>query len=445
MSLASSAPGLLSRTDGYLRTAAIFSDEGTVDAYLTFESALAKVQGTLGVIPSDVIAPIRAVCLLEKLNMSKLTREAAQVGYPIVPLVNQLAELAGESGQWVHYGATTQDVMDTAQVLQMRSAGQMILQEMVSLESLLSNMADQHRHTMMVGRSKIQHAVPITFGYKVAVWLDQINRRRHALANAIDNASVVQFGGATGTLASLPEIGLAIRASLAAELGLQEPDISWHVSRDRMADVVYSLASVAAALGKMAVDISHMMSTEVGELHEPAADGRGTSSTMPQKRNPVLCEAIIEVARDVRSYPARMLDAMLQDHERAIGHGYGERRALTAAMSETAGAVTLAVGLVDGLEVHPETMASNVDQSRGLVYAEAAMLHLADQLGRLEAHHSLHQVCNRVSEEGVTLQQALNDAGINVPDSIFQTLNQQKSTSLMIERVIAKVSSEGNR
>lgn len=442
MSLASSAPGLLTSTDGYQRTAAIFSDEGTVDAYLTFERALAKVQGTLGVIPSDVVAPIQAVCSLEKLNMPKLTREAAQVGYPIVPLVNQLAELAGASGQWVHYGATTQDVMDTAQVLQTRSAGKSIVTEMARLESLLANMASQHRHTTMVGRSKLQHGVPITFGYKVAVWLDQIKRRRHALADTIDHASVVQFGGATGTLASLPESGLAVRASLAAELKLQEPDISWHVSRDRMADVVYSLASVAAALGKMAMDISHMMSTEVGELHEPAADGRGSSSTMPQKRNPVLCEAIIEAARDVRHYPARVLDAMLQDHERAIGHGYGERRALTAAMSETAGAVTLAVELVDGLEVHPATMASNVDRSNGWVYAEAAMLHLADQLGRLEAHHLLHHVCNRVSEEDVTLQQALRDAGIDVPDSIFQTSHQPKSTSSMIERVIAKVNVE---
>lgn len=444
MSLASSAPGLLSRMDGYLRTATLFSDEGTVDAYLTFESTLAKVQGALGVIPPEVVTSIREACILEKLDIPRMTREAAQVGYPIVPLVKQLAELAGPSGQWVHYGATTQDVMDTAQVLQMRSAGHMIVQEMVALESLLASMAKQYCHSTMVGRSKIQHAVPITFGYKVAVWLDQINRRRHALANAIENASVVQFGGATGTLASLPEIGLTIRARLADELGLKEPDISWHVSRDRMADVVYALASVAAALGKMAVDIAHMMSTEVGELHEPAAGGRGSSSTMPQKRNPVLCEAIIEAARDVRSYPARLLEAMLQDHERAIGHGYGERRALTAAMSETAGAVALALELIKGLEVHPDIMASNVDRSNGLVYAEAAMLYLADQLGRVEAHHVLHQVCQRVSSEGVTLQQALEDAGITVPESIFQPLNQQQCATHMIEQVITKVNTSLN-
>ncbi|MCP1365860.1 lyase family protein, partial [Halomonas sp. BBD48] len=308
------------------------------------------------------------------------------------------------------------------------------------LESLLAELVVAHRHTLMVGRSKLQHAVPITFGFKAAVWLDQLIRRRYVLVNALDAASVVQFGGATGTLASLPEQGLAVRAGLACKLGLREPDISWHVSRDRMADVVYALASLAAALGKIAVDISHMMSTEVGELCEPAAEGRGSSSTMPQKRNPVLCEAIIEAARDIRGCPARVLDAMLQDHERAIGHGYGERRALVAAMTETAGAVSLAVELVQGLEVKPGAMAHNVNLSKGLAYAEAAMLHLAKQVGRIEAHHVLRDVCQRVvDEEGLTLKQALREAGIHMPDNIFRPASLESALAGMVDRVLSRV------
>ncbi|WP_346795464.1 adenylosuccinate lyase family protein [Halomonas sp. Bachu 37] len=440
MSLASSAPGLLSQKEGYLRSAAIFGEEGTVDAYLAFERALAEVQGSLGVIPPEAVASIEATCRRDALDMEALNREAAQVGYPIVPLVKQLAERAGAPGQWVHYGATTQDVMDTAQALQIREAGEAVLQESAQLETLLAGLAANHRHTLMVGRSKLQHAVPITFGYKVAVWLDQMIRRRLVLAKALDGAAVVQFGGATGTLAALPERGVAIRAGLARKLGLKEPDISWHVTRDRMADVVYALASLAAALGKIAVDVSHMMSTEVGELYEPAAEGRGSSSTMPQKRNPVLCEAIIEAARDIRGYPSRVLEAMLQDHERAIGHGYGERRALVAAMTETAGAVSLAVELVQGLDVKPGAMARNVNLSEGLVYAEAAMLHLAKQVGRVEAHQILHDVCQRVVEEkGVSLKQALGEAGIDMPDSVFQPASLDGALAEMVDRVLSKV------
>ncbi|MDR5905596.1 adenylosuccinate lyase family protein [Franzmannia qiaohouensis] len=443
MSLASTAPGLLADKAGYRRTGDIFGEEGTIDAYLAFERSLAEVQGALGVIPREAVAPILKACQRDNLEREALRRDAAQVGYPVVALVEQLASRAGPPGQWVHYGATTQDVMDTALALQIRQVADATLDELASVETLLAELAIRHRHTLMIGRSKLQHAVPITFGYKVAVWLDQLIRRRKVLARAVQEAAVVQFGGATGTLASLNGQGVAVRAALARQLGLGEPDISWHVTRDRVVDVIYAEASLAAALGKIATDIALMMSTEVGELREPAAEGRGSSSTMPQKRNPVLCEAIIEAARDVRGTTARALDAMLQDHERGIGHGYGERRALAAAMMETAGAVSLTLELLQGLEVNAAAMVRNVKLSRGLVYAEAAMLELADELGRVEAHHLIRKICQDVEQSELTLPQALAEAGLNVPESTFHTETQVGALSTMIDRVVMKARSRG--
>lgn len=439
MSLAATAPGLISAKEGYRRVATIFNETGTLEAYLAFEGALAAVQGELGIIPPEAAQRIQTVCSKEALDLPALRRDAARVGYPIVPLVNQLAACAGSMGQWVHFGATTQDVMDTALALQIQQAGKVTLRDVKALERALSTLADRNRTTMMIGRSKLQHAVPISFGYKVAVWLDQLIRRRRALAGAIDAASVVEFGGATGTLASLQQEGIKVRAALAQRLNLTEPDISWHVLRDRQADLVYAHAALAAALAKMAIDIAHMMSSEVYELREPAEEGRGSSSTMPQKRNPVLCEAIIEAAREVRELPSRSLDAMLQDHERAIGHGYSERRAVAFAMKETAGSVSLALELVEGLEVDESRMLSNIDGSNGLVYAETAMLYLGKELGRLEAHHVLSNLCNVALRKNIHLTQAIKEAGFAVPDDVFDPKSCLGGQLDMIDRVIGKV------
>ena len=211
MSLASTAPGLLSETAGYHRAAAIFGEAGTVDAYLRFEIALAQVQGDLGVIPVDAAEAIGRVCRLDQLDLDTLRARAARVGYPVVPLVSMLADRAGAHGEWLHFGATTQDAMDTAQVLQLRDALSPTLDEAAELEIALADLAERHRQIPMAGRSKLQHAVPMSFGYKVALWLDQIHRCRLDLARALDNASVIQFGGAIGTLSSLPRVGLQVR------------------------------------------------------------------------------------------------------------------------------------------------------------------------------------------------------------------------------------------
>ncbi|WP_319533008.1 adenylosuccinate lyase family protein [uncultured Cohaesibacter sp.] len=437
MSLASTDPGLITKTTGYRRSLQIFGEEGTVDAYLRFEAALADVEGALGVIPADAVPPILANCRIETIDFDSLRQGSAVVGYPIVSLVAQLAEKAGEHGQWVHYGATTQDAMDTAQVLQLIEATDAILTDLVPVRQRLAELADQHRATPMPGRTKIQHGVPLSFGYKVAVWLDQIERTGQALLRARDEAAVLQFGGAVGTLASLGGSGPSIREALAKHLGLTCPDISWHVSRDRMAQLASALSTTAAAFGKMAMDIALMMSTEVRELVEPAVDGRGSSSTMPQKRNPVICEAIIESARSIQHVPAVVLDAMLQEYERGIGHGYRERVALCEAVAHLAGIVSLSGDLLSGLIVNTEQMESNLCLTHGLIHSEAIMMHLSRELGRLEAHHILQKVARRIETSGEEIGFVLKaESGITFPAELLDVKSAVESADHMIMAVL---------
>lgn len=405
--LSANAPGLLAATEAYGTTQDIFGESGTVSAYLEVERALARAQVQVGVVAAEVGEAIVDACRMEAIDLAALRRGAARVGYPIVTLVEQLAAAAGEAGEWVHFGATTQDIMDTALVLQVRRAAPVVLSSLQGACDLLRILADRHRKTIMTGRSKLQHALPITFGYKAAVWLDQLDRRRRALQTACERSAVLQFGGGAGTLAALGGAGLAVRAQLARQLRLESPDITWHVSRDRLADLVHASSMVNASLGKLAVDVIHMMSTEVAELREPFAAGRGSSSTMPQKRNPVLCEAILEAARAAREGPSRMMEAMVQDHERAVGLAHIERCAVADGLLLAAGAGELAREVLDGIEVNSARMETNLRATKGLVMAESAMMMLGRRFGRHSGHKRLQRACMQVESSGQTLEEAL--------------------------------------
>ena len=436
MSLASTAPGLLSETKGFLRAAACFDEAGTVDAYLLFEAALAEVQGALGVIPAEAAPVITNACCREALDMELLRQRAATIGYPIVPLADMVAECAGEQGRWVHYGTTTQDVMDTAQVLQLRAALAPALEELQAIENLLVALTVRYRRTPMAGRSKLQHGVPIPFGYKTAVWLDQIYRCRLGLQRALLEASVLQFGGAVGTLAALGDRGIEVRAALARRLKLAEPDISWHVSRDRMVSLASGVAVTMAAIARMAGDVTLLMSTEVAELREPAAAGRGSSSTMPQKRNPVISEAIIEASRESNHTVGELLGTMQQEHERGIGHGYRERAAMAKQVTRFCGVVSLAQELLTGLEVDAGRMARNLGLTGEQIQSEAIMIELARKIGRIEAHHLLHKLSHGVTD----LRSHLRDKfGLAIPCDEELTAKQLESAQGMIDCVLATV------
>jgi 3-carboxy-cis,cis-muconate cycloisomerase len=379
---------------------AVFADEALVGRYLEVEVALAKAQARLGIIPDKAAKEIAAKAKIDIIDFERLRKETERVGYPILPLVRQITERCADGlGEYAHWGATTQDIMDCAVVLQVRDALKLIETDLIAVGNALAAVAEKHRDTTMVGRTHLQHALPITFGYKAAVWLSSIDRHRARLAELRPRVLVAEFGGAAGTLASLGDKGLDVRRELAKELSLDEPVITWHVARDGLAEVVNFLGLVSGTLGKIAFDVMLMMQNEVIEAFEPFAPGRGASSTMPQKRNPISCELILAAAKGVRQQVGLMLDAMVQDHERATGPWHAEWLAVPESFLLTASALHQARFLLEGLEVDVKQMRANLDITGGLIVAEAVMMGLAPKLGRQKAHDLVYDACRRSLEK----------------------------------------------
>lgn len=388
---------------------AVFDDAATVRCYVETEVALARVQGRLGVIPAEAAHAIAERADPNAIDMNALRIETEIVGYPILPLVHQLSELCGAEGQYLHWGATTQDIMDTATVLQVREALDIIDADLAALDDILDQLAERYRDTAMAGRTHLQHALPITFGYKAAVWLLMVRRHRERLSQLRPRVLIGQFGGAAGTLASLGDQGLAVHSALMQELNLASAPITWHVARDGLAETVQFLALVGGSLGKIAVDIMLMMTNELGEAFEPFVKGRGASSTMPQKRNPISCELIWSASKTLRQHAGLALDAMLQDFERATGPWHIEWTAVPEAFVLTAGALHQAKFMLSGLEVDAARMASNLDISGGLIVAEAVMMGLAPYIGRQAAHDVVYDACRVALQTKQSLAAILKD------------------------------------
>ena len=386
---------------------AIFCDERYIAHCTRVEVALARVQGKLGVIPSDAAMAIEAAATTDGIDYAQLKHETDLVGYPIVGLVHQLAKQCGDAGKFIHWGATTQDIMDMATVLQVRDAIVLIELDLTAIDIALTGLTTKHRNTVMAGRSHLQHALPITFGHKTAIWLSMIRRHRERLNQIKPRVLVGQFAGAAGTLASLGKDGMAVHDALMADLGLASPSISWHVARDNLAEMVGLLALIAGSLAKIATDVMLMMQTEVGEVFEPFVEGRGSSSTMPQKRNPISCELILAAAKSVRQNAGLMLDALASDLERATGPWHLEWIALPEAFIASAGALGQARFMLEGLIVEPARMRHNLDITGGLIVAEAVMMALAQHTGRGVAHDLVYGACRQASQNGTTLLVAL--------------------------------------
>ncbi len=382
---------------------AVFSDEALARRYVEVEVALARAEAKVGVIPADAAEAIARRATGLELDLAQLKAETDVVGYPIIGVVHQMAKAVGEAGGYVHWGATTQDIMDTATVLQIRDALALVEADLESLDRTLAGLAVKHRDTVMAGRTHLQHALPVTFGFKAAVWLSMIRRHRQRLEQLKPRVLVVQFSGAAGTLASLGDHGLAVQAALAEELGLAQPDITWHVARDGIAEAGAVLGLVTGSLAKIAVDVMLMMQTEIGEVFEPFVKGRGASSTMPQKRNPISCEMIVALAKTVRAQVGLLLDAMASDHERATGPWHLEWIALPEAFVASAGALHQARFMLEGLIVEPATMRRNLDITGGLIVAEAVMMALAPHTGRGEAHDLVYAACRAALGKGTPL------------------------------------------
>jgi 3-carboxy-cis,cis-muconate cycloisomerase len=387
---------------------AVFADQARLQRMLDVEAALARAQAKLGLIPPAAAEEIAAKARLERFDLEAIRRGTELAGYPIVPLVRALSEACeGDGGRYVHWGATTQDIVDSALVLQIRDALTLLEADLDAILRRLAELARQFRDTPMAGRSHLQHALPITFGFKCAVWLSALQRHRCRLATLRGEILVVQFGGAVGTLASLGADGMAVLSALAEELDLAVPPIAWHVARDGLAEAVCFLGLLTGSLGKIATDIALLTQTEVGEVAEPHKEGRGGSSTMPQKRNPIACEFILAAAKNVRQLVPVMLDAMLQDHERATGPWHAEWLALPQAFALTAGALHHIRALLEGLSVDPARMRRNLDVTQGMITAEAVMMALAPALGREAAHHLVAAACREALETGADLLEVL--------------------------------------
>ena len=386
---------------------AVFSDDAQLRAYLQAEVALAVAQGETGVIPREAAEAIALKAPTVVLDRGQLKRDTENVGYPIVGLVRQLSEGLGEPGRYLHWGATTQDIMDTATVLQLREAVALIESQLTDVMATLADLARLHRDTPMAGRTHLQQALPVTFGHKAAIWLSSLQRSAERLAQAKPRALQAQLGGAAGTLASLGDRGLDVRAAYARALGLTEPDITWHVARDGLVEMVQTLAVICGALGKIGYDVMILMATEIGEVFEPFSSHRGASSTMPQKRNPISSEILLANAKASRDAASLMLDAMVQDLERATGPWHCEWLSLPQACLLTAGSLAQAQFMLSGLIVEPKAMRKNLDSTRGLIVAEAVMMGLAPALGRQTAHDEVYAACRDAFERGDGLLDAL--------------------------------------
>ena len=377
----------------------IFGDENRVATYLDIEAALARVEARLGIIPPAAADEISAQAKIEFIDIEQLARRTEIAGSPIIPLVEQLTARCRDFGQYVHWGATTQDLTDTATAFQIREALSIVDGDLRAISQSLANLARRYRDTPMAGRSMLQHAVPITFGLKAAEVLAAVERHRTRLTELRPRAIVGQFGGAAGTLASLGARGLEVQRELMKQLQLGEPEIAWHTHRDAFAEIGGFLAMVTGTLAKFATDIKLMMQTEVGEASEATEAGRGSSSTMPQKRNPVACNFIVACASIVRQNAAALVESMVQDHERASGPWLIEWVALPEVFLAASGALYHARNLTAGLGIDENRMRENLAATGGLIASEAVMMALAPALGRERAHELVTEISRRAIDQ----------------------------------------------
>ena len=391
----------------------VFCDQGRVQAMLDFEAALARAQARVGLIPSSAVAPIEAACSVGLYDFAALGEAIATAGNSAIPLVKalgkQIAAQNAEAERYVHLGATSQDVMDSGLVLQLRRALELIESDLAQLGQVLASQARQYATTPLAGRTWLQHATPVTLGMKIAGWLGAVTRSRQRLAELKPRVLVLQFGGASGTLAALGEQAMPIAQALAEELKLTLPEQPWHTQRDRVVEFGAVLGLIAGSLGKLGRDVSLLMQTEAAEVFEPSAPGKGGSSTMPHKRNPVGAAVLIGAATRVPGLLSTLFSAMPQEHERSLGLWHAEWETLPEICCLVSGSLQQALLIAQGLEVDAGRMAHNLDLTQGLVLAEAVSIVLAQRVGRDTAHHLLERCCKRAVAEQRHLRAVLGD------------------------------------
>lgn len=393
--------------------AEVFSDESVLRAMLEFEAALARAEARVGVIPAKAAKAITVAAKAEGFDVSALADATYRSGTPAIPLVkaltDQVRKTDAEAARFVHWGTTSQDVVDSTMSLLLKRAEPILVRDLLRLEKALAGLSERHKNSVMIGRTLLQAAPPVTFGLKAAGWLGSVHHGRRRLEDGFRSAAVLQFGGASGTVASLGDRGTAVIAALAEELGLKAPAAPWHTQRDELGTLTCACGVLTASLGKMARDISLLMQSEVAEVSEPGGDGRGGSSTMPNKRNPIACSLTLAAAHRVPGLVASFLSAMVQEHERAAGGWQAEWPIVASVVQSTGVAVASMAETAEGLSVDIEKMRANIDSTNGLIFAERAMMLLGSKMGRDVAHKILDEVARKSVNEGRNLAAMLAD------------------------------------
>ena len=384
--------------------AKMFSDESVLQAMLDFEAALARAEARCGVVPAQAAEAITAGARPNNFDICALADAALRAGTPVIPMVKMLTDQVrkanAQAARFVHWGATSQDAADTAMSLLLKRAEPILIGDLKRLEKSLTDLSERHKDSVMLGRTLLQPAPPVTFGLKAAGWLAPVRRGRRRMQKTFCAAAVLQFGGASGTLASLGNRGIPVAEALSAELGFGKlPAVPWHTQRDNLAMLICNCGVLNGSLGKIARDISLLMQNEVGEAAEPGGDGRGGSSTMPNKRNPTACALTLAAAHRVPGLVASFLSAMLQEHERGVGGWQSEWPIIAAVVQSTGVAIASMAEVAEGLSVDPQKMRLNIENTNGAIFAERAMMLLGPKLGRDVAHKILETAARKSTEE----------------------------------------------
>jgi len=429
---------------------AICDDAACLQRMLDFEAALARAEAATGVIPANAVGPIAAACRAEAFDLGALAEAATRSGTLAIPLVKALttsvAKVDPDAARYVHWGATSQDVVDSAAMLGLRAAIDALLLDIGRAIAGFAKLARAHRGTAAVARTWLQHALPMPFGLKLAEYAAALHRSRARLRRLRKEAVALQFGGAAGTLAALGGNGLRVAEQLALELGLSLPDAPWHTHRDRIAEAASVMAILAGTCGKIARDVSLMMQTDVAEAFEPSGEGRGGSSTMPHKRNPVASATALAAATMAPNLAATIFAAQVQDHERSAGPWHAEWPVLPMLLLVTSGALAAIVDIAEGLEVDAGRMRLNLGATHGLIMAEAVTMKLAEKIGKSAAHHLVESASKKAVAEKRDLRDVLaGDAKVTAhldADTIaklFEPMAYQGVSQALIDRLLGSL------
>ncbi|KRR26623.1 3-carboxy-cis,cis-muconate cycloisomerase [Bradyrhizobium retamae] len=448
--MSTSLPPLLAPMLSSAAMRAVCDDMASLQNMLDFEAALARAEAAAGVIPASAADPISSACRAESFDIAALAEAATNAGNLAIPLVKALTANVAKSdaaaARYVHWGATSQDVIDTAAMLGLRAGTDALLADIDRAIAGFAGLARRHRHTPVVARTWLQHALPMPFGLKLAEYAAALHRSKLRLQRVRSQALALQFGGAAGTLAALGDKGLAVAEKLAEELKLPLPDAPWHTHRDRIAEAASVLAIIAGTCGKIARDVSLMMQTDVGEAFEPSGEGRGGSSTMPHKRNPVAAASALAAATMAPNLAATIFAAQVQDHERSAGPWHAEWPTLPTLLLVTSGALAAIVDIAEGLEVDAARMRANLDATDGLIMAEAVAMALAEKIGKSDAHHLVEAASRKAVKDKKHLRDVLlEDANVTAQldaDTIaklFEPMAYQGASQALIDRLLASL------